>query len=56
MAVRDLANAVKQYKPDGTQAIEEFTNSVLAIGTAVRKTEESPARAADVLQNGESKQ
>ena len=56
MAVRDLANAVKQYKPDGTQAIEETTNSVLAIGTAVRKTLESPARAADALQNGESKQ
>ena len=44
------------FKPDGTRAIEEFTNSTLAIGTAVRKTEESPARAADALQNGESKQ
>ena len=56
MAVRDLANAVKQYKPDGTQAIEEFTNSTIALGNAVRKTLESPARASDVLQNGESKQ
>ena len=56
MAVRDLANAAMQFKPDGTRAIEEFTNSTLAIGTAVRKTLETPARAADVLQNGESKQ
>ena len=44
------------FKPDGTRAIEEFTNSTIALGNAVRKTLETPARAADVLQNGESKQ
>ena len=55
MVARFLANVVEQYKPDGTRAIAEFTNSTLAIGNAVRKTLELPARATDVLQNGESK-
>ena len=56
MVARFLANAVEQFKPDGTRAITEFTNSVLSIGTAVRKTLETPARASDVLENGKSNQ
>jgi hypothetical protein len=56
MVARFLANAVEQFKPDGTRAIAEFTNSVLSIGTAVRKTLEVPARASDVLENGKSNQ
>ena len=56
MVARFLANAVEQFKPDGTRAIAEFTNSVLSIGTAVRKTLEVPARATDMLENGKSNQ
>ena len=44
------------FKPDGTRAIEEFTNSTIALGNAVRKTLEVPARASDPLENGKSNQ
>jgi hypothetical protein len=56
MVARFLANAVEQFKPDGTRAIAEFTNSTLAIGNAVRTTLETPARASDMLENGKSNQ
>lgn len=56
MVARFLASAVEQFKPDGTRVIEQFTNSSIAIGNAIRKSLELPARASDPLVNGQSQQ
>lgn len=56
MVARFLASAVEQFKPDGTPVIEQFTNSSIAIGNAIRKSLELPARASDPLVNGQSQQ